>query len=103
MEAQGVERRLAAILAADAAGYGRRMEGDEEAAHCAPTACRKVIDGLLAKHRGRIFGSAGDSAIAELASPVEAGRRAVEIQPDLETRNADLPQDRRMKLTSVGD
>ena len=92
MEAQGVERRLAAILAADAAGYDRRMEGDEEAAHCAPTACREVMDGLLAKHRGRIFGSAGDSAIAELAGSVEAVRRAVEIQRGLETRNAICPR-----------
>ena len=103
MEAQGVERRLAAILAADVAGYGRLMEVDEEATLRALTAYREVIDGLVAKHRGRIFGGAGVSAIAELASPVEAVRRAVEIQQDLETRNADLPQDRCMKLTSVGD
>ncbi len=71
-----MERRLAAILAADVAGYSRLMEADEEATLDTLTAFREVIDGLVARHRGRVFGSAGDSVIAEFASPVEAVRCA---------------------------
>ena len=68
-----MERRLAAILAADVVGYSRLMEADEEATLATLNAYRKVIDRLLVDHRGRVFGSAGDSVIiAEFASPVEA-------------------------------
>ncbi len=70
-----MERRLAAILAADVVGYSRLMEADEEATLATLSAYRRVIDGLVADHRGRVFGSAGDSVIAEFASPVEARRR----------------------------
>ena len=101
-----MERRLAAILAADVAGYSRLMEADEEATLHTLNAFREVIDGLVARHRGRVFGSAGDSVIAEFASPVEAVRCAVEIQRDLETRNADLPEDRRLRFrigVNLGD
>ncbi|MCZ6476443.1 MAG: tetratricopeptide repeat protein [Gammaproteobacteria bacterium] len=101
-----MERRLAAILAADVAGYSRLMEADEEATLDTLTAFREVIDGLVARHRGRVFGSAGDSVIAEFASPVEAVRCAVKIQQDLETRNANLPEDRRLRFrigVNLGD
>ena len=101
-----MERRLAAILAADVAGYSRLMEADEEATLHTLNAFREVIDGLVARHRGRVFGSAGDSVIAEFASPVEAVRCAVEIQQDLETRNADFPEDRRLRFrigVNLGD
>ena len=53
---------------------------------------REVIDGLIAHHAGRIFGSAGDSVIAEFASPVEAVRCATEIQLEIGKRNADCPR-----------
>ena len=69
-----MERRLAAILAADVVGYSRLMETNEEATLTTLNAYRQVIDGLIADHRGRVFGSAGDSVIAEFASPVEAVR-----------------------------
>ena len=91
-----MERRLAAILAADVAGYSRLMEGDEEATLVALHAHREIIDGLVAYHRGRVFGSAGDSVIAEFASPVEAVRCALSIQRKIEERNADVAEDRRM-------
>ncbi len=91
-----VTRKLAAILAADVVGYSRLMGADEEATLRTLNAYREVIDGLVVNHRGRVFGTAGDSVIAEFASPVEAVRCAVEIQRDLEDRNADLPEDRRM-------
>ncbi len=101
-----MERRLAAILAADVVGYSRLMEADEEATVRALDACRRVIDGLVADHRGRVFGRAGDSVVAEFPSPVEAVRCAVDIQRELEARNADLPEDRRMRLrigVNLGD
>ena len=74
-----MERRLAAILAADVVGYSRLMGEDEEGTLATLNACRKVIDGLVSDHRGRVFGGAGDSVIAELASPVEAVRCGVEF------------------------
>ena len=101
-----MERRLAAILAADVVGYSRLMGGDEEATLTTLNAYREVIDKLVADHRGRVFGSAGDSVIAEFASPVEAVRCAVEIQQEIEARNANLPEDRRMRFrigVNLGD
>jgi len=101
-----MERRLAAILAADVVGYSRLMEADEEATLTTLNAYRHVIDGLIVDHRGRVFGSAGDSVIAEFASPVEAVRCAIAIQLEIEGRDADLPEDRRMRLrigVNLGD
>ncbi len=101
-----MERRLAAILAADVVGYSRLMEVNEEATVRKLNACRQIIDGLVADHRGRVFGSAGDSVIAEFPSPVEAVRCAVDIQQELEVHNADLPEDRRMRFrigVNLGD
>ncbi len=91
-----MERRLAAILAADVVGYSRLMGADEEATLATLNAYREVIDRLVMDLHGRVFGSAGDSVIAEFASPVEAVRCAVEIQQEIEARNANLPEDRRM-------
>ncbi len=76
-----MQRRLAAILAADVVGYSRLMEVDEEGTFATLNACRQVIDELIAVHRGRVFGSAGDSVIAEFASPVEAVRCAIALPP----------------------
>ncbi len=96
MARQHVTRRLAAILAADVVDYSRLMGEDEEGTFRTLKEFRAVIDGLIADHEGRVFGSAGDSVIAEFVSPVEAVRCAAEIQRQLETRNADLPGKRRM-------
>jgi len=93
-----MERRLAAILAADVVGYSRLMEADEEATARTLSTYREIIVGLVASHHGRVFGSAGDSVIAEFARPVEAVRCAVDIQRKLEAQNVDLPKDRRMRL-----
>ncbi|MEE8187633.1 MAG: adenylate/guanylate cyclase domain-containing protein [Kiloniellales bacterium] len=101
-----MERRLAAILAADVVGYSRLMEVDEEATARTLSTYREIVEGLVASHHGRVFGSAGDSIIAEFASPVEAVRCAVDIQRELEAHNADLPEDRRMRLrigVNLGD
>jgi TolB-like protein/class 3 adenylate cyclase len=91
-----MKRRLAAIMAADVAGYSRLMEVEEEATLRSLKECRETIDTLIARRHGRVFGSAGDSVIAEFASPVEAVRCAVEIQEEIEKRNADLSENRRM-------
>jgi TolB-like protein/class 3 adenylate cyclase len=91
-----MERKLAAILAADIAGYSRLMAEDEEATLRTLASYRGVIAQLVDEHAGRIFGTAGDSVIAEFASPVQAVRTAVAIQRALNRHNADLPPERRM-------
>ena len=101
-----MERRLAAILAADVVGYSRLVHADEEATIRMLNAYREVIDGLVAAHSGRIFGSAGDSVIAEFASPVEAVRCAAEVQQELGKRCIDVAEDRRMRFrigVNLGD
>ena len=96
-----MERRLAVILAADVVGYSRLMEADEEATVRILSTYREIIDGQVTGHHGRVFGSAGDSVIAEFASPVEAVRSAVDIQRELEAHNTDLPEDRRIRAIST--
>ena len=106
MAEERVQRRLAAILAADVVGYSRLMDADEEATLRTLKAYRPIIDGLVTSHRGRVFGAAGDSVIAEFASPVEAVRCAVSIQEHLAVRNAELAEERRMIFRmgiNVGD
>ncbi len=106
MEPLGVERKLTAILAADVVGYSRLMGADEEATVAMLKTYREVMDGFIARHRGRVVSTAGDSVLAEFASPVEAVRCAVSIQQELADRNAALPEDRRMRLrigVNLGD
>lgn len=93
-----MQRKLAAILAADVAGYSRLMADDEEATLSLLGACRGVVCERITEHNGRVFGGAGDSVIAEFASPVQAVRAAVAIQRDLDRRNAEIPVDRRMEF-----
>lgn len=101
-----MKRRLAAILAADVVGFSRLMESDEEGTLATLGTYREEIDRIISAHHGRIFGSAGDSVIAEFASPVEAVRCAVDIQGALAVRNAELPHERRMRMrigVNLGD
>jgi TolB-like protein/class 3 adenylate cyclase len=101
-----MERRLAAILAADVVGYSSLMEADEEATARTLSTYLEIVEDLVASHHGRVFGSAGDSVVAEFPSPVEAVRCAVDIQRELEIHNVDLPEDRRMRLrigVNLGD
>jgi adenylate cyclase len=93
-----MERRLAVIFAADVAGYSRLMAEDEEGTLRTLEAFRETITELIAEHGGRIFGTAGDSVIAEFASPVQAVRAGVAIQRALARHNADLPPGRRMEF-----
>jgi TolB-like protein/class 3 adenylate cyclase len=81
---QRAERKLAAILAADVVGYTRLMAADEERTLEALTEHRRVIDSIVSKQHGRVFGVVGDSLMAEFASPLEAVRCATEIQSRFE-------------------
>ena len=100
------ERKLAVILAADVAGYSRLMSGDEEDTLHRLRNHREVIDGLVVAHNGRVFGSAGDSVIAEFASPVSAVKCAIEIQTKLDAHESELPETRRIRFrigVNLGD
>ena len=101
-----MERRLAAILAADVFGYSRLMGQDEEATLRTLSAYRKIIDSLIDSHRGRFVNAAGDSVLAEFSSVVEAVNCAVEIQTGLKAENTALPQESRMEFrigVNLGD
>src|SRR4051812_31826684 len=98
MAADRIQRRIAAILAADVVGYSRLVGEDEETTLALLKAHREIIDGLIVEHEGRVFGSAGDSVIAEFSSPVEAVRCATEIQLTINERNSDLPEQGRMRF-----
>jgi len=106
MAVNPVKRKLAAILAADAVGYSRMMAADEEGTVKILQAHRSMIDGIIEFHEGRIINTAGDSVLAEFASPTQAVRCAVEIQDALKTRNDTLPEERRMHFrigVNLGD
>jgi class 3 adenylate cyclase len=106
MEAPPLERRLAAILAADVEGYSRLMHGDEEATMAALSARRTLVDELITRHRGRIANTAGDSVLAEFASVLDAVGCALEIQLAIARANEGEPEGRRMQFrigVNVGD
>ena len=100
-------RRLAAILAADVAGYSRLMGADEEGTHAAMLAVRRELgDPKIREHRGRIVKTTGDGLLVEFASVVDAVRCAVEVQREMIARNTDVPVERRLEFRmgiNVGD
>ena len=102
-----VERRLAAILAADVAGYSRLMGVNEEGTLATLKAHRReLFDPKIAEHRGRIVKTTGDGALVEFASAVDAVRCAAEIQRGMSKRNVAIPPDRRIEFRmgiNVGD
>jgi adenylate cyclase len=93
-----MERKLTAILCADVSGYSRLMEADEQATTGTLNSYRQIIDSQIVEHQGRLFGSAGDSVIAEFSSVVEAVQCATDIQALLKAENAGLPLERRMEF-----
>ena len=94
-----VERRLAAILCADVAGYSRLMGTDEEGTLAVLKSDRReLIDPLIAQHRGRIFKTTGDGLLIEFASVVDAVRCAVVLQQGMEDRNANRPGPERIRF-----
>ncbi|MFL5236347.1 MAG: adenylate/guanylate cyclase domain-containing protein [Rhizomicrobium sp.] len=107
MSREHVERRLAAILAADVAGSCRLIGIDEEGALAQLKALRKTLfDPNISDHRGRIVKNTGDGALVEFGSVVDALRCAVEIQRGMAEHNTDVPQDKRIEFRigiHVGD
>ncbi|XSC43310.1 adenylate/guanylate cyclase domain-containing protein [Bradyrhizobium sp. RDT10] len=107
MSSEHVERRLAAILAADVAGSCRLIGIDEEGTLARLKALRRTLfDPKIAQHHGRVVKNTGDGAIAEFASVVDAVRCADEIQRGMAEQNIDVPQDKRIELRigiHVGD
>jgi adenylate cyclase len=101
-----VQRKLAAIFAADIAGYSRLMARDEIGTLARLKACRVIIDQLIASHRGRIFNTAGDSVVADFASAVDAVQCAVAVQTAIAEENSDRAADESMQFrigVHVGD
>ena len=101
-----MERKLSTILATDVVGFSKMMANDEEATLNMLRKRRLVIDGLIAEHGGKIFGSAGDSVIAEFSSPIKATECAVQVQGKMQAMNTDLPEKEQMTFRvgiNIGD
>jgi adenylate cyclase len=99
MSEEHVQRRLAAILAADVVGYSRLMEANEERTLGALRQHRReFFDPTVVKHGGRIFKVMGDGFLVEFGSVLNAARCAVEIQRGMFERNAGIPEDRHIKF-----
>src|SRR3954452_9856173 len=102
-----VERRLAAVLAADVAGYSRLMGANEEGTLARLKAVRKaIVDPTIASHRGRIVKTTGDGMLVEFASAVDAVRAAIAVQRCMKEQNSALPQNQRIDFRigiHVGD
>jgi TolB-like protein/class 3 adenylate cyclase len=102
-----LDRRLAAVLAADVAGYGRLVSTDEEGTIGQLKAHRALLfDPKLVEHNGRLVKTTGDGLLAEFASVVDAVRCAVEVQRGMVARNAEVPEDKRIEFrigVHVGD
>ena len=101
-----MKRKIAAIFAADIAGYSRLVAEDEEETLRRLASYRAVMDDFIARAGGRIFNTAGDAVLAEFPSAVEAVRCAIDIQESLRTRNLAYPISRQMSFRigiTVGD
>jgi adenylate cyclase len=102
-----IERRLAAILAGDVAGYSRLMGADEEGALARLNAhLREFLEPTIAEHRGRIVKRTGDGILIEFSSVVDATRCAIQTQRGTAERNADVRADERIEIRigiHVGD
>src|SRR5207248_5818105 len=99
MSERRIERRLAAILAADVVGYSRLVGEDEEGTLERLKALRRTIaDPKIKEHRGRVVRTMGDGLLVEFASVVDAVRCAVDVQREMAQRNADVPAETRVEL-----
>jgi adenylate cyclase len=101
-----MKRKIAAIFAADIAGYSRLVAEDEEETLRRLASYRQVTDDFIARYGGRIFNTAGDAVLAEFSSAVEAVRCAIDIQESLRTRNLAYPPSRHMSFRigiTIGD
>jgi len=98
MAEEGFKRKLTAILSADVAGYSRLMAEDETATVKTIASYREIMSSLIKQHRGRVVDSPGDNMLAEFSSVVDAVQCAVAVQNEIQTRNADLPDNRKMEF-----
>jgi len=98
VEGQVVERKLAAIFAADVVGYSHLMQLDEMGTLRALRASRVIVDRRIAEHRGRIFTTAGDSVLADFPSAVDAVECALEVQQAIAEENAQRPEGERLRF-----
>jgi adenylate cyclase len=106
MAAGRVKRKLTAMLSADVKGYSRLMGEDEAQTVKTLTAYREIMTGLIKQHRGRVIDSPGDNLLATFTSVVDAVQCSVAVQKELQTRNAELRQNRRMEFrigVNLGD
>ena len=103
---ESLRRKIAAILAADIAGYSRLVAEDEEETLRRLAVYRGVFEELVTRAHGRIFNTAGDAVLAEFPSAVDALRCAIDIQESLRTRNLAYPTSRQMAFRmglTIGD
>jgi adenylate cyclase len=98
MAEKGFKRKLTAILSADVEGYSRLMGDDEEATVRTLSAYREVFSTLIQQHNGRVIDSPGDNLLAEFASVVDAVQCAVAVQKEINSRNSELSENRRMQF-----
>ena len=98
MGTEGFKRKITAIMSADVVGYSKLMGDDEAATVQTLAVCKDVMSALIEQHRGRVVDSQGDNMLAEFASVVDAVQCAVAIQKEVNSRNAELPEHRKMKF-----
>jgi adenylate cyclase len=98
MAGEGFKRKLTAILSADVEGYSRLMGDDEEATVRTLTTYREVMATLIQQHNGKVLDSPGDNLLAEFVSVVDAVQCAVAVQKEINARNTELPENRKMKF-----
>jgi len=98
MAAEDFKRKLTAVFSADVASYSRLMGDDEAATVKTLETYKGVMFSLIKQHRGRVIDSPGDNLLAEFASAVDAVQCAVAVQKELQSRNADLPENRKMQF-----
>ena len=106
MTENSVKRKLTAILCADVKGYSRLMGEDEVGTFHTLSAYLEIMNTIIEAHRGRVFSSPGDAILAQFVSVVDAVECAVELQEKIETKNTDVPEDRKMQFrigVNLGD
>jgi adenylate cyclase len=106
MADEGFKRKLTAVLSADAVEYSRLMAEDEAATVKTIATYREIMSSLIKQHRGRVVDSPGDNVLAEFSSVVDAMQCAVAVQNEIQTRNAELAENRRMEFrigVNLGD
>src|SRR5208283_3314127 len=96
MPTEGFKRKLTAIISADVAGYSRLMGEDESSTVKTLETYKRVFSDLIQQHRGRVVDSPGDNILAEFVSVVDAVQCAVAVQKEIQSRNAELPETKRM-------